>query len=83
MVIGPAITVRGSEVHIATTAALRNDPCSVLRVAALSAAADAAISREALDLLSANACSLPDPWPAEARQLLGRPAAGRPTGRSR
>ncbi|MEY2570942.1 MAG: [protein-PII] uridylyltransferase, partial [Acidimicrobiaceae bacterium] len=69
-VIGPAITIRGGEVHVADTAALRNDPCTVLRVAALTATAGATISRSALDLLSANASSLPDPWPPEARRLL-------------
>ena len=69
-VLAQGITLRGGEVHLADTAAVRKDPCTVLRVSVAAAKSGAVISRSTLDLLSANASSLPDPWPAEARQLL-------------
>lgn len=69
-VLGPGVVLRAGEVNIAETAAVRNDPCLALRSAALAANAGVVFSRQSLELLSANGSSMPEPWPAEARELL-------------
>lgn len=67
--LGPGMVLAGGEVLLTASAPLA-DPLFVLRVAAAAARSDAALDRASLERLAANATTLPEPWPGEARSLL-------------
>lgn len=71
--LATGIVLRDGRVHIdATTTSGASDPLVALRVAVAAATEGARIDRESLQLLAATAPPLPDPWPAEARDLFAQ-----------
>jgi len=66
----PGVVLRDGEICLEPSADPASDPSLLLRVSALAAEKRARLSRTTLDQLAARAKPLPDPWPAEARQLF-------------
>ncbi len=69
---GPGVVLRDGEVHVLPDADVERDAVLALRAAAAAAGHETLIDRLSLDRLEADAPSLPDPWPAEAREHLAR-----------
>ena len=63
------LRLRDGEIYIGA-AFRRPDTTLALRVAAAAAEQQSAIDRDSLEQLAAAAATMPDPWPAEARQLF-------------
>jgi [protein-PII] uridylyltransferase len=71
--LAAGVVLRDGRVHIdAATTSGAADPLLVLRVAVAAASEGARIDRESLQLLASTAPPLPDPWPAEARDLFAQ-----------
>jgi len=71
--LATGIVLRDGRVHVdADTTSGASDPLLALRVAVAAATEGARIDRESLQLLAATVPPLPDPWPAEARDLFAR-----------
>jgi [protein-PII] uridylyltransferase len=70
--VGEGVAERDGEIFVEEEAWDGHDPLLVLRVAAASAGRDLPIERATLDHLSDVPIALPEPWPAEARELLQR-----------
>jgi len=67
--VGDGLTRGEGEVHVEPDADV-GDPLLVLRTALVAASFGAPVNRESIDRLAASNATFPDPWPAEARQLL-------------
>jgi len=57
-------------VELASTAKVATDPLVLLRLAATAARTGRLIGRDTLDYLRSNLPPMPEPWPADARELL-------------
>ena len=68
--VGPGLVLRDGEVALGQGADPAGDPTLALRAAAAAAQAGTWLSRSTLDRLSAEAPSMPAPWPASARTAL-------------
>ena len=77
--VAQGIVLRDRQVHLLNEASPADDPALVLRAAVAAAVHDVLFERASLDRLAAETPPFPDPWPAEARDLLARLLqAGRP-----
>ncbi|MHB8221137.1 MAG: [protein-PII] uridylyltransferase [Acidimicrobiales bacterium] len=77
--VGAGIVVSGGEVALAPSAAVAADASLAFSLAAVAAERDLPIARPTLHRLADKMPSLPDPWPADAREALVRAlAAGHP-----
>lgn len=77
--LGPGVAMSGGEVVLAPGAKPAEDPLLLLRAAALAAENAAVLAPPTAARLARDIAPLPEPWPAEARQLMVRLlAAGRP-----
>ncbi len=76
----PGIELVDGQLEFSVEADVANDPLLLLRIAAAAAATNTIIGRESLQRLADSGARIPEPWPAEARELLaaiflaGRPA---------
>ena len=68
--VAPGLTLRDGEIHLNGSASPSDDPLLVLRAAAQAARYETVIERISLERLVADAPSMPEPWPREARDLL-------------
>ncbi|MEY2450601.1 MAG: [protein-PII] uridylyltransferase [Acidimicrobiaceae bacterium] len=68
--LAPGIVLRDGEIHLATDAAVQHGPTIALKAGMLAAQRGTVIDRESLELLSREAPPLPEPWPAEARDIF-------------
>jgi [protein-PII] uridylyltransferase len=68
--LGSGLVLRDGEIHLATAAAVHDDPTLALRAGMLAAQRDTVIDRESLEWLSREAPPLPEPWPPEARDIF-------------
>jgi [protein-PII] uridylyltransferase len=77
--LGPGLTLRDGEVHVAESADVAGDPALALRAAAVAAAHRTQLDRPSLARLAAEAPAPPEPWPADVRgALVGLLSAGPP-----
>ncbi|HEX2895193.1 MAG TPA: [protein-PII] uridylyltransferase, partial [Marmoricola sp.] len=76
--IGGGLAVAYEEVVLARDARPADDPCLLLRAAAEAAERDLVLEPTTTARLVADVAPLPDPWPAEARDLLVRLLAAGP-----
>lgn len=70
--LGPGVALSGNEVVLDRTARPAEDPLLFLRAAALAAEHDVVLAPPTVARLAAEGAPLPEPWPAEARQLFVR-----------
>lgn len=76
--LAPGVALSAGEVVLAKGAKPAEDPLLLLRAAAAAAERDAVLAPPTAARLARESAPLPEPWPAEARQLLVRMlAAGR------
>jgi [protein-PII] uridylyltransferase len=70
--LAPGVALSGGEVVLDRSARPAQDPVLLLRAAALAAERDVVLAPATAARLARETPLLPDPWPAEARQLLIR-----------
>ncbi len=68
--VEPGIELVDGQLEFAADADVENDPLLLLRMAAAAAKSNTIIGRESLQRLSDSEARIPEPWPAEARELL-------------
>ncbi|MEQ8842966.1 MAG: [protein-PII] uridylyltransferase [Acidimicrobiales bacterium] len=68
--VGHGIKITDETLLLDDDAPVSTDPVMPLRVAYIAARDDAFIERSVLDRLAAESPNLPDPWPADAREVL-------------
>ncbi|MGH9137657.1 MAG: [protein-PII] uridylyltransferase [Acidimicrobiales bacterium] len=68
--VAPGVLLRDGDVHLAPDARPADDPTLVLRIAVAAAQHHTVIDRHSLERLAVESRPLPDPWPAEGRELL-------------
>lgn len=73
--VAPGVALSGGEVVLDRRARPAEDPALLLRAAAAAAQHDAVLAPATAARLARECAPLPDPWPAEARQLLVRTLA--------
>ncbi|MEY2403133.1 MAG: [protein-PII] uridylyltransferase, partial [Acidimicrobiaceae bacterium] len=69
-VLEPGLVLRDGEVHLPADVAVARDPTIALRAGRAAARHDTVIDRESLEQLARDAPTLPEPWPAEAKEAF-------------
>ncbi|MEZ5377215.1 MAG: [protein-PII] uridylyltransferase [Acidimicrobiales bacterium] len=68
--VEPGIQLVDGQLEFTDDAEVETDPLALLRMAAAAAKTNTLIGRESLQRLADSEARIPEPWPAEARQLL-------------